>query len=236
MARTRIMQRFAKWHIWLGWLVGVPVLMWTVTGLIMVIKPIEEVRGNHLRAEVEERALPPDTEIAIALPTTGDRPVKSVTTTMQGERAITTLTYADGTSERYAEDGTKLAPLTNVEARLLVAKRIIGGDKVASITAFDADAVPFDFRRPVDVWQVALKDGTHVYVGQHTGKIESVRTQWWRVFDFVWGLHIMDLQTREDTSHPILILFALLGVIGSLLGCILMFRRRKARVRIRARA
>jgi uncharacterized iron-regulated membrane protein len=44
------MQRFARWHIWLGWLVGFPILMWTVTGLVMVAKPIEEVRGENLRA------------------------------------------------------------------------------------------------------------------------------------------------------------------------------------------
>jgi hypothetical protein len=50
------------------------------------------------------------------------------------------------------------------------------------------------------------------------------------MFDFMWGLHIMDLQTREKTSHPILILFATLGLIGALIGCILMFRKRKARV------
>ena len=230
MARTPVMQRFAKWHIWLGWLVGVPILMWTVTGLIMVVKPIEEVRGNHLRTEVEERMLPPDTDIAIRLPDGSGKAVKSVATAMQGDRAITTLTYADGAIDRFAEDGTQLAPLTDVEARLIVAERIVGGDRVVSVTRFDAADVPFDFRRPVDVWQVALEDGTHVYVGRHTGAIESVRTRWWRVFDFVWGLHIMDLQTREDTSHPILILFAILGVLGSLLGCILMFRRRKARV------
>ena len=79
------------------------------------------------------------------------------------------------------------------------------------------------------VWQVALEDGTHIYVGTETGRIEAVRTKWWRTFDFMWGLHIMDLQTREDTHHPILILFAILAVIGSLLGCILLFRRRKPR-------
>ena len=45
----------------------------------------------------------------------------------------------------------------------------------------------------------------------------------------MWGLHIMDLQTREDTSHPTLIVFALLGTLGSLLGIVLLFRRRKAR-------
>ncbi len=45
MALQRVMQRFARWHIWLGWLVGFPILMWTVTGLVMVAKPVEEVRG-----------------------------------------------------------------------------------------------------------------------------------------------------------------------------------------------
>ena len=45
-----MMQRFARWHIWLGWMVGLPILMWAVTGLVMVARPIEDVRGEHLRA------------------------------------------------------------------------------------------------------------------------------------------------------------------------------------------
>jgi len=45
-----MMRRLAKWHIWLGWLVGVPLVMWTLTGLVMVSRPIETVRGDHLRA------------------------------------------------------------------------------------------------------------------------------------------------------------------------------------------
>ena len=122
-----------------------------------------------------------------------------------------------------------MGPLSEVEARLIVAEGIEGGDRVASTARFEADSVPLDFRRPMPVWQVALEDGTHIYVGTETGRIEAVRTKWWRTFDFMWGLHIMDLQTREDTHHPILILFAVLSVIGALLGCILLFRRRKPR-------
>ncbi|MDC0887126.1 PepSY domain-containing protein [Altererythrobacter sp.] len=226
-----LMRRFAKWHIWLGWLVGVPILMWTVTGLVMVAKPIDEVRGNHLRKDVAEQPLPPETNIATALPDAPASPVKSVATAMQSGRAVTTITYQDGALQRFGPDGTAIAPLSEAEARALVAARIIGGDRVAGAKAFSAAEVPFDFRRPVDVWQIALDGGTHVYVGQQSGQIEAVRTRWWRVFDFMWGLHIMDLQTREDTSHPVLILFASLGVIGSLLGCILMFGRRRARVK-----
>lgn len=227
MAKQRIMQRFARWHIWLGWLVGVPILMWTVTGLIMVIKPIEEVRGNHLRKEVPERALPADMQIAVSLPAETTRPVRSVTTQVERGETITRILYMDGTSARFRPDGSAMGPLSEVEARLIVAEQIVGGDKVANTARFDADSVPFDFRRELPVWQVALADGTHVYVGTETGNIEAVRTAWWRTFDFVWGLHIMDLKTREDTSHPVLILFAILSVVGALLGCALMFRRRK---------
>ncbi len=229
--RTFWMQRFAKWHIWLGWLVGVPIVMWTVTGLVMVAKPIDEVRGNHLRENTEQAALPPETNIAITLPETAGKPVRSVNTAMADSRPVTTIEYMDGQIERYGPAGDLLPLVGEVEARVIVADAIIGGDKVASSTFFAADDVPFDFRRPVPVWQVVLEDGTHVYVGQQTGEIAAVRTRWWRIFDFMWGLHIMDLETREDTSHPILILFAALGVTGSLLGCILMFRRRRAAVR-----
>ncbi len=224
------MRRFAKWHIWLGWLVGFPILMWTVTGLVMVAKPIEEVRGNHLRKEVPERALPADTEIAVSLPAESTKPVRSVTTQVERGETVTRIAYMDGTTQRFRADGSPMGPLSELEARLIVEENIEGGDRVATTQRFAAEDVPFDFRRPMPVWQVALQDGTHVYVGTETGRIEAVRTRWWRTFDFVWGLHIMDLQTREDTSHPILILFAILSVIGALFGCILMFRRRKARV------
>jgi hypothetical protein len=230
MSTQRAMQRFAKWHIWLGWLVGFPILMWTLTGLLMVAKPIEEVRGNHLRKDVPERALPPDTEIAVSLPAETTKPVRAVTTQIERGETITRIAYMDGTSARFRPDGSQLGPLSELEARLIVAEAIVGGDRVSSTRRFDADEVPFDFRRPMPVWQVALADGTNVYVGTETAQVEAVRTRWWRAFDFAWGLHIMDLQTREDTSHPILILFAILSAIGALFGCILMFRRRKARV------
>ena len=36
-------------HIWIGWLVAVPLLLWTVSGLFMVSQPIETVRGENLK-------------------------------------------------------------------------------------------------------------------------------------------------------------------------------------------
>lgn len=191
MANPKMMLRFARWHIWLGWVIGLPVLMWTVTGLFMVARPIDQVRGNHLRVEAKEEALPAGSEIAVMVPQ--DKPVKAVLAAMEDGKVVTRLEYADGSLVRFAEDGTRLPPLNEQAARDLVKARIVGG------------------------------------VGQNNGQIEAVRTQWWRTFDFMWGLHILDPQTREDTSHPLLIIAAALSVIGALLGCILLFRRRKAK-------
>lgn len=220
------MRNLAKWHIWLGWLVGVPIAMWLATGLFMVSRPIEEVRGEHLKREVTAEALViPGSALAA-----DDTNLAEMRVTMQGGRAVAILTGLDGATRRVDfASGKALPPLDATAARALVADRITSGDKVRSVTLFSAENAPFDFRRPVAAWQVALEDGTNVYVGRDTGQIEAVRTRWWRWFDFAWGLHIMDLSEREDTSHPILIIFAALSLTGALIGCVLMFRRRRAR-------
>lgn len=220
------MRTLARWHIWLGWLVGVPIALWLATGLFMVSRPIEEVRGEHLRVKADPvpLALPGST---LAEPEAG---LKEMRVVMQDGRAVAILTGLTGETRRVDfATGKPLAPLGAAEARKLVAEKITGGDKGTRVTLFPADKIPFDFRRPLAVWQVALADGTNVYVGRDTGEIEAVRTRWWRAFDFAWGLHIMDLSEREDTSHPVLILFAALSLTGALIGCVLMFRRRKAR-------
>ena len=221
------MLRFAKWHIWLGWLVGIPILMWMVSGLFMAARPIEEVRGNHLRVATDQPALSLPSDIVPEI----DQPLKEMRAFMQDGRAVMMLTAMDGSVTRIdLASRTSLPAVDEAQARSIAAEQIVGGGNVSTVRLFEANNAPFDFRRPLPVWQVVLDEGTHVYVGRDTGQIEAVRTRWWRAFDFMWGLHIMDLRSREDTSHPILILFAALGVFASILGCILMFRRRKARV------
>lgn len=224
------MRTLAKWHIWLGWLVGVPIAMWLATGLFMVARPIDEVRGNHLLREVPSAPLviPGST---LAAP---DANLKEMRVTMQDGRAVAILTTLEGETSRVDfATGAALPALDAAAARALVAARIVGGDKAERVTLFHADKTPFDFRRPLAVWQVQLADGTNVYVGRDTGEVEAVRTRWWRGFDLAWGLHIMDLSEREDASHPVLIIFAAISLTGALVGCVLMFRRRKARPGVR---
>ena len=171
------MRKLAKWHIWLGWLVGVPIVMWTATGLFMVAKPIEEVRGNHLRIAQDEAPL----VIEGSALATEEMQLKEMRAVMQDGRAVAILTTLDGETRRVDfATGEPIEAITAEQASAIAAERIVGGDKVEAVTSFNADEVPFDFRRPLPVWQVALQDGTHVYIGRDTGEIEAVRTSWWR--------------------------------------------------------
>lgn len=228
MAPIPSMRTLAKWHIWLGWLVGVPIVIWLATGLLMTLRPIEEVRGEHLRrAAAEEPLVIPGSTLAGP-----DAQLREMRVVMQEGRAVAILTALDGATRRVDfATGAALPPLDAAAARAMVAARITGGGEVERVALFPADNAPFDFRRPLAVWQVRLADGTNIYVGRDTGEIEAVRTRWWRAFDFAWGLHIMDLSEREDTSHPVLILFAALSLTGALIGTVLMFRRRRAPIR-----
>ena len=51
----------------------------------------------------------------------------------------------------------------------------------------------------------------------------------------MWGLHIMDPQTREDTHNPFVILFGACYVAMSVLGTILLPRRSRRNAMERAR-
>ena len=230
MSKPKFMRLFAKWHIWLGWLVGVPILMWTVTGLIMVWQPIDYVHGDHLRTN-------PPADVSTELLVMPQLPpaVRSVTLQSFADGPGWIVVDAEGSRTRHsALNGLPYRRLEEAGARRIAEATFAGDAVLEQMSYFPADQAPMDLRRPVDSWQARFADGTHIYVAAQTGEVLALRSGWWRVFDFVWGLHIMDLQTREDTSHPILILFAGLGVIGSLLGCVLMFRRRKARIKAQA--
>lgn len=229
MTRGRWMTRFARWHIWLGWLVGVPLLLWTLSGVAMVVRPIEEVRGEHLRITAAG-PLPLGIPAPVLVSTEAGATAKEVRSFVQRGQPVTLVTRLDGAIERYdALSGTRLPPLTSADARQAVRVAIRGGSHVLSVEETEAEAPPIDLRKPVATWRVALADGTHVYVNRQSGEIEAVRTRWWRIYDFLWGLHIMDLQTREDSHNPVVIGFGLMALVTTVVGTILLFRRRRAR-------
>jgi uncharacterized iron-regulated membrane protein len=221
-----MMLRFARWHIWLGWLVGFPMLMWTVTGLVMVARPIEEIHGDHLRAPAA--AVDP---AAVTFPRSIGEPIREARLVAQPGGPAWIVTAPDGQQWRYsATTGMAAPPVVAAEARRIAEAAYAGTARLEGVTYLPDGEAPTEARTSGAVWQARFADGTHVYIADATGEVLALRTGEWRLYDVMWGLHIMDLQTRENTHHPILIAFAALAVIGALLGCTLLFRRRRARV------
>lgn len=230
LAKGRWMARYARWHIWLGWLIGVPLLLWTLSGVAMIARPIEEVRGEHLRIGRPPEPLPANAALLRQLALREG--VTEISQRMDGGELLTTATFADGRHARFSPGGQAAAPLDAAGAKAIAARDVRGGGSVVETEFFAARDSPLDFRKPVPAWRVTLADGAYVYVGSESGKIEAIRTRWWRIYDFMWGIHIMDLQTREDAHNPFTIVFGALAALGALLGVVLLFRRRKARVEV----
>ena len=60
-----------------------------------------------------------------------------------------------------------------------------------------------------------------------TGELLARRTARWRLFDFLWMLHIMDYDAREDFNHPLLQAAAILGFLVALSGVVFWFLTRR---------
>ncbi len=219
-------------HIWLGWIVGAQLFLWMLSGLLMSALPIDEVRGTHLKRDASSgplagaRYLPP--EIVLAQVPEAN------------ELVLTRL--LDQPVYRVGDDGDPLAlfdAVTGAPVRIdaafaarIASARYAGLGRVAEVRAVPDGQAVREFRRDAPAFAVRFDDaeGSVFYVHALTGDIAAVRTDRWRLFDLMWGLHIMDWREREDFNHPLLIAAAALGTItvaGGIALLVLRLRRRK---------
>lgn len=230
---TRATHRmFHRLHVWLGWAVAIPLLLWTVSGLWMVARPIEEVRGEHLRSP----AVPLAFKGVAAWPETGGKTLKSLAVESRPGGPVWVAAFTTGEARRAdLVTGRLLPAVREQEARLLARAAYTANGVVSRVERTSAEHPPLDLRRPRPAWSVHFDDGARVYVDADTGAILALRTKQWRLFDLMWGFHILDPFGREDTSHPLLIGAAALSLVGVITGSVLLFTRRRKRNRKAAR-
>ena len=224
-----------RWHMWLGWLVAVPMLFWTVSGFVMVARPNAEVRGTALLRDPAPLALAAP---AIA-PSLEGLPVASLTLEPRAAGARWVILLAGEPERSRLADpatGRLLAKLGPAEAQREILSRYTGTARVAAVSRVDPVNPPIELNRPLEGWQVAMNDGTHFYVDAGSGEVVARRTRFWRVYDFMWGLHIMDLQGRKETNNPWVVTFSLLALVMTLMALILlpMATRKGSRITPRA--
>ncbi len=157
-------------------------------------------------------------------------PIAELAVETVGGSAAWVVSFDDGGSRAAAlSTGEWLAPPDRAAAIGAARAHLKHPAAVTSISRTSADAPPIDLRRARPAWRVVFADGIRVHIDADTGGVLALRTRQWRLFDFMWGLHILAPRGREDSSHAFLIIAAALSIVAVVAGITLLpFRRRNA--------
>ena len=213
-------------HKWVAVIVGVQLLVWTLSGLVMSFLPIEKVRGeDHIAAQtpllLDGRDGLIGADAAIAASGGG---VTAATLTHVAGDPVWELRKADGgTALVDARGGALISPIGEALARRVAAADFSGEGAIVSAELVTAEGG--DYRGRLPAWRVSFADAdeTRLYVAANDGRVSARRNATWRFYDFFWMLHIMDYETREDFNTPWLVLFALGGLTVALSGVPLLW-------------
>ncbi len=145
------------------------------------------------------------------------------------------VTLENKLSVYHAETAKKLPPLTETQALSIATNttRL----PILSATWITEVSQGSEYRDgELPAWKIELKgvDEANLWIGANTGKVSAIRTNTWRLYDFLWSLHIMDYVDRDNFNSWLLRAFALLGVITVASGIALFFISAKQRKRSRA--
>ncbi len=95
----------------------------------------------------------------------------------------------------------------------------------------DEEKLGSEFRgRVLPLYKVISKNEKskeiNVYIDPFSGEISAIRSLQWRIWDFMWGIHIMDWVERDNIDNFWLKTFSFIALFTSLSGIILFFTRR----------
>lgn len=214
-------------HRWLGLLVGLQILLWVSGGVVMSVLKLEEVRGEHLAAQ---RPLAPldaakvGVSPADLLARPSDTVPATLTLTSLLERPVYRLSGEGKTWLVDAGNGAILSPLPQETAEAIARADYAGEAPLAAMEWVELPESEFRGRAP-PLWRARFADAldTAIYVAPDSGLVVARRNDLWRVFDFVWMLHIMDYQERENFNHPLLVTSAVTALLFVLSGAVMLF-------------
>lgn len=213
-------------HKWLGLLVGLQVLIWLGSGLYMVLLDIDFIHGDSLVKNMQQTVAPPENS---AIDMAGLRARYTNATTIGLTPVMEKTLYTVTTpAERLlidTENGQVISPLDEKSVRK-IARFHYNGDAGVSKATLIASDPPMEIQtRRLPLWRVDFNDlyDTSFYVDPYTGTLVTRRFQYWRIFDFMWMLHIMDYQERANAHNLLLKSVQVTGLLFCISGLWLLF-------------
>ena len=206
-------------HKYLSILISLQLLLWTISGIYFAFNQIELVRGEQYR-------LPQAFSVDLSKVNLVLDSVKSIQVARRFGEEILIVRKETGT-EYLNLEGVALEKLSKTQATSIVSA-------VTSLTPLAVEEINdpepgSEYRgRNLPLFKVITQDQENdeinVYVDAISGQVVAIRSEQWRLWDLMWGLHIMDWETRDEINNWLLKLFSVLALISSLTGVFIFFR------------
>lgn len=228
MTLKTIVQRV---HLWAGLILGVQVLLWMASGVVMSWFPIELVRGETNAYSAPAAVLEPATYASPGGVLARAEGATSLELTHFLGRPVYIARGPNGPAGLFdAASGERLSPLSEELARKVAGRDYLGDGEIvrARLMSFP----PHEYRGERPVWRVDFNDRLHtrIYVSQNSGEVRARRNDIWRLYDFFWMLHIMDYGDRTNFNNPLIMAASMTGFIFALSGMIIViYRLRRGR-------
>ena len=197
---------FRRVHKWIGLILGLQFVIWTISGAVMAVLDMDTVSGGPRPPAVEAKALPqPGNAWPAVQRALGSAPITTVMIRPMLDRHVYEVGTGDGTRLFDAQSGRPVS-VDAVVARRVAEAAYVGGGKVKATELVTNPTLAIR-EHALPAWRIdfADDDNSSFYVSQATGKLLERRNDTWRLWDFVWMLHNMDYVDRKSFNHPLIV-------------------------------
>lgn len=216
---------FRRIHKWIGLLIGLQIVLWTLSGTAMALLNMGAVAGPS-PTPAPFRPWP----AALAPPPTSE--ARDLVLRQLLGQPVYQVDAEDGPRLFDAVSGNPLPIDAPLAVRIARARWDLPAPvrRVAYLSSPNLEAR----EHSGPMWRIdfAAEGSPSAYVHARTGEALALRSRAWRIWDFAWMLHNMDYAERKSFNHPLIVFAGFTALWVSLTGFYLIFksfRRREFR-------
>ena len=206
-------------HKYLSFFISIQLLLWTISGIYFAFNKIENVRGEQYRLQSPSKYSLKNIEFEIP----------EATSAVVKKRLDKTIVAASTKAgmRYFDEAGDPLKKISFDEAKKIVVKNTLL--KPIAVEEINESKKGSEYRgRQLPIYKVITHNANNkeinAYLNIFSGDIVAIRSAQWRIWDLMWGFHIMDWQERDNIDNMLLKIFSILALISSLSGILLFFK------------
>lgn len=206
-------------HKYLSFFISIQLMLWTISGIYFAFNKIENVRGEQYRAQTSSDYN--FNKIEFEIPN-----AESVNVKKRLGKTIIAASTKNG-MRYFNEAGGALQKISFDEAKQLVSKQT--SLKPMAVEEIYTSEKGSEYRgRELPIYKVVTRNANdneiNAYLNIFTGEVVAIRSAQWRIWDLMWGFHIMDWQERDNIDNLLLKIFSILALVSSISGILLFFK------------